>query len=112
MSCALSGLAQPSIRTPAVASVLKPRNVRRSSSVMACSSFEGDGESGRIVTWQKPSAQWGEGRAQDVLSGVLLRRPLLDEGASIELVERELKFRARIHHDRAVPGDRLFDRLA
>src|SRR6185503_18539153 len=45
-SCAHSGPAHPSTRTPAVASVLKPRNVRRSTCIMACSSFEGDGKNG------------------------------------------------------------------
>ena len=91
---------------------------------MACSSFEGDGKTVRIVTWQKTHAQsiqnfaWlpiAPGRIAERLrprDAGLPRRALLDERPSIQLVERELKLGTGIHHDRPVPRDRLLDRLS
>src|SRR5262245_24379697 len=38
--------------------------------------------------------------------------PVLDEGAVAQLAHRLLQLGLRVHHDRAVPGDRLLDRLA
>src|SRR5262249_14158712 len=38
--------------------------------------------------------------------------PLLDERAVVQLAECLLQLGLRVHHDRSVPGDRLFDRLA
>ena len=37
---------------------------------------------------------------------------MLDERAVAQLGNRLLQFRLGVHHDRAVPGDRLLDRLA
>ena len=37
---------------------------------------------------------------------------LLDEGPLAQFAHRLLQFRLRVHDDRSVPGDRLFDRLA
>src|ERR1051325_12199155 len=36
---------------------------------------------------------------------------VLDKGAAAQLADRLLQFLLRIHDDRAVPGDRLLDRL-
>jgi hypothetical protein len=42
----------------------------------------------------------------------LERSPLLDEGAVVQLGEGLPQLGLGVHHDRAVPGDRLLDRLA
>ena len=38
--------------------------------------------------------------------------PVLDELPALQLVHRQLQFCLRIHHDRPIPGHRLFQRLA
>src|SRR5687767_8329261 len=43
---------------------------------------------------------------------VNMRRSLLDEGSSLQVADRLLNFLPRVHDDRSIPRDRLFDRLA
>jgi hypothetical protein len=48
-----------------------------------------------------------------VLSAIIQRHSaMLDEGARLQFVDGLSKLFLRVHHDRAVPGDRLLDRLA
>src|SRR5262249_9768309 len=46
------------------------------------------------------------------ICGTLMRSPLLDERAVVQLGEGLPQLGLGIHHDRTVPGDRLLDRLA
>src|SRR4030095_4851414 len=69
-------------------------------------------ESGAYCDMAEAALTRGLGAKSGITRRGRLSGALLDERAAVELVECPLKFCSRVHHNRTIPGDRLFDRLA